>query len=476
MGEGFLASDLGKEISTNYEIGEEGKMMKKLSWVSKLSFGLGAFGKDAVYAIVSTFLMYYLTDVKFVAPAFVGVLFLVARIFDAINDPLMGVVVDNTRSKWGRFRPWIMVGTVLNSFVLVMLYFNIGLSGNAYAAYVAVLYILWGLTYTIEDIPYWSMVPALTEDPQERDQISSIPRFFASCAWLVVGSGGFTIIAVLGQGNDSDGFSRFAMIIAVVFIVASTITCLNCKEAREIPPSAEKTTVKRMLDILFKNDQVLVMLGIAVLFNLGYQLENSFATYYFKYVAGSWDGTLFSTYTGVAGIAQMVVLALFPSIAAKVGRPATFFLAMASQVAGFLLLFGLGFMNAYSVLTVGLCSVVINIGIGFMLVLVTVCLADVVDYGEYKFGTRNEAIIFSMQTFVVKLAGAVSGFISGTGLQLLGFVADQEQSAGTVVGMRVIMILIPALLAIITYAIYVKGYKLRGPFLEEVKAAIADKK
>lgn len=450
-------------------------MSKKLTWASKLSFGLGAFGKDAVYAIVSTFLMYFLTDVKGVAPAFVGTLFLGARIFDAINDPIMGVIVDNTRSKFGRFRPWIMLGTVLNSVVLVLLYFNVGFSGTSYSTWVAVLYILWGLTYTIEDIPYWSMVPALTDDPKERDQISSIPRFFASLAWLVVGSGGFTIIGFLGKGDQASGFSRFAMIIAVVFIVASTMTCMNCREAHEVPPSAEKTSVKKMLEILFKNDQVLAVLGIAVLFNLGYQLENSFATYYFKYVAGSTSGELFSVYTGVAGIAQMITLALFPSISAKIGRPKAFMLAALSQVVGFILLLVCGMYAPENGILVGVCSAIINIGIGFMLVLVTVSLADVVDYGEYKFGTRNEAIIFSMQTFVVKLAGAVSGFISGTGLTLIGFVANQTQSAGTIAGMRVLMIVIPGVLAIITYVIYLTRYKLRGDYLNEVKAAIAAK-
>lgn len=451
-------------------------MNKKLSWKSKLSFGLGAFGKDAVYAIVGTFLMYFLTDVKGVAPAFVGTLFLVARIFDAVNDPLMGVIVDNTRSKFGRFRPWIMIGTVLNSVVLVLLYLNVGLSGKGYAAWVAVLYILWGLTYTIEDIPYWSMVPALTDDPQERDQISSIPRFFASLAWLVVGSGGFTIIGFLGKGDQATGFSRFAMIIAVVFIIASTLTCLNCREVHSVSDNTEKTSVKKMLEILFKNDQVLAVLGIAVLFNLGYQLENSFATYYFKYVVGSTSGALFSVYTGVAGIAQMATLALFPSISAKIGRPKGFLIAAASQVVGFALLFICGMACPSSALMVGVCSVIINIGIGFMLVLITVSLADVVDYGEYKFGTRNEAIIFSMQTFVVKLAGAVSGFISGIGLTVIGFVANQTPAAGTVAGMRVLMILIPAVLAVLTYVIYLCCYKLRGEYLEEVKSAIANKR
>lgn len=447
-------------------------MSKKLTWVSKISFGLGAFGKDAVYAIVSTFLLYFLTDIKGVAPAFVGTLFLVARIFDAVNDPIMGVIVDNTRSKFGKFRPWIMLGTVLNAIVLIFLYWNTSLSGTAYAAYIAVLYILWGMTYTIEDIPYWSMVPALTDDPKERDQISSIPRFFASLAWLVVGSGGFAIIGFLGKGDSADGFSKLAMIISVVFIIASTLTCLKCREAHETPKNTEKTSLKQMVKILFTNDQVLVVLGIAAFFNLGYQLENSFATFYFKYVTGSADGTLFSVYTGVAGIAQMATLALFPSISAKIGRPVAYLIAAITQIFGFAALMACGFIAPSNIILVGICSAIINIGIGFMLVLVTVSLADVVDYGEYKFGTRNESVIFSTQTFVVKLAGAVSGFISGIGLELIGFVENTAQSPQTITGMRVLMFVIPGIFAIITYIIYKRFYKIRGTFFENMKAEL----
>jgi len=460
---------------------------KKLPWSAKLSFGMGGFGKDAVYAIVSTFLLYYLVTVRGVSGTFVGTLFLVARIFDAVNDPLMGVIVDNTRSKWGRFRPWIMLGTVLNSVVLILLYFNNSLSGTSYMAYIAVLYILWGLTYTFEDIPYWSMVPSLSEDPLERDQVTSFARFCTSFAWMVVGSGGYVIMARLAgvdklpDATDdatralwSSGFSRFAVIIAIVFVITALILCVKCREVRQVPKSAEKTSVKQMLNILFKNDQVLAMLGIALCFNLGYQLENAFATFYFQYVTGNKD--MFSVYTGVASIAQMATLLLFPTIAMKIGRPKTFLAAAVTQIVGFFLLLACGFICPASTVMVVLCSAIINIGIGFMLVLVTVSLADVVDYGEYKFGTRNEAIIFSMQTFIVKLAGAVSGFISGVGLDLIGFKSElAQQSGGTIIGMRVIMIVLPAALALITYLVYLKGYKLRGPFLDKVKAAIAAK-
>lgn len=451
-------------------------MNKKLSWAAKISFGIGAFGKDAVYAIVSTFLLYFLTDIKGVAPAFVGTLFLVARIFDAANDPVMGVIVDNTRSKFGKFRPWIMLGTVLNAVVLVFLYWNTSLSGTAYAAYIAVLYILWGVTYTIEDIPYWSMVPALTDDPGERDQISSIPRFFASLAWLVVGSGGFAIIGFLGKGDSADGFSKFAIIISVVFIIASTLTCLKCREAHETPKNAEKISIKQMIKILFTNDQVLAVLGIAAFFNLGYQLENSFATFYFKYVTGSTDGTLFSVYTGVAGVAQMATLALFPAVSSKIGRPAAYLTAAVTQVAGFAALMACGFIWPENIILVGVCSAVINIGIGLMLVLVTVSLADVVDYGEYKFGTRNESVIFSTQTFVVKLAGALSGFISGIGLELIGFVENTQQSPRTITGMRVLMFVIPGIFAVITYIIYKRFYKIRGAFFDKMKVELESRK
>lgn len=439
--------------------------MGKLTWKSKISFGIGAFGKDAVYAIVSTFFMYYLTDIRKVDSLFVGSLFLIARIWDAFNDPFMGMVVDNTRSKWGKFRPWILIGTILNAIVLSCMFLNINLPGSKYLVYCAAFYILWGMTYTVMDIPYWSMVPALTDDPNERSQISSIPRFFASCAWLVVGSFGLVIVKKLGNGNEADGFAKFALIISIIFIIATIITVFNVKE-KVVTKSAEKTSIKQMIRVLTQNDQVIIILGIAMFFNVAYQLSNSFAIYYFKYVIGVEE--LFGVYTGVAGIAQMGALAVFPKFSEIIGRPKAFFLASFLPAIGFIVLFGCGYIASTSVVLVGVCSAIVNIGIGFMLVFITVMLADVVDYGEYKLGTRNESILFSMQTFIVKFAGAFSGFVSGTGLKLIGYVADQQQAASTIIGMRVIMIAIPAVLSILCYIIYKKGYKLTGDFYKQM--------
>ena len=449
--------------------------MEKLSWKAKISFGIGAFGKDAVYAIVSTFFMLYLTDYRGVAPAFVGVLFMVARIWDAFNDPFMGMVVDNTRSKWGKFRPWILIGTLLNAVVLILMYLDNGLTGGSYKVWCAVFYILWGMTYTIMDIPYWSMVPALTDDENERSQVSAIPRIFASCAWLVIGSFGLAMVSALGKGNDVKGFSLLAIGISIIFVIASVITVLNVKE-RVVTQKQEKTSVKGMINVLFKNDQVKVILGIALLFNIAYQLSNSFALYYFKYVIGDSKNILYPVYAGVAGVAQMVSMAILPTFSQKVGKKVAFFMASFLPVIGLALLWVMGYVMPMSIIMVGVCSCIVNAGIGFMLVFITVLLSEVVDYGEYKLGTRNESILFSMQTFVVKFGGAFSGFLSGIGLTVIGFVANQQRSAGTMTGMKIIMILLPAIMMAFCYVIYIKGYKLDGETYKMIRDELRKRK
>ena len=203
--------------------------MQKLTWGAKISYGIGAFGKDLVYAIVATFFMFYLTDTCKISPIFIGNLFLAARLFDAINDPIMGLVVDNTRTRWGRFRPWILLGTILNAIVLVFLFLNPGLSGTQQLVYIATTYILWGLTYTLMDIPFWSMIPALTDDEKERDTISVIPRIFASAAWMLIGSFGLPLVQKLGNGDQALGFAWLGGIVAAVFLFCSIIDIHICQ-------------------------------------------------------------------------------------------------------------------------------------------------------------------------------------------------------------------------------------------------------
>ena len=224
--------------------------MNKLTFREKYSYGIGALGKDLAYAIVATYLMVYFTDVVGLNPAFVGTLFLVARLWDTVNDPAMGMIVDNTRSRFGKFRPWIFIGTILNAVVIVFLFRKPDLEGLPLYAYFSIMYILWGMTYTIMDIPYWSMIPSLTSSKEEREQVSVIPRIFASTAWLIVGTFGLSIISKLGNGDTIKGYSVFAIVVAIVFIISTMITCLNVKERVETSKNTEKVNFKQAINII----------------------------------------------------------------------------------------------------------------------------------------------------------------------------------------------------------------------------------
>jgi melibiose permease len=141
----------------------------RLTKAEKASYGLGAVGKDMVYMLSANYVLYYYQDILGVSAIAMGIILMAARIFDAFNDPVMGVIVAKTRTRWGRFRPWLMIGTVTNAFVLFLMYSAPPeLNGKGLVAYAAVFYILWGVTYTMMDIPFWSMIPAFTDSGKER--------------------------------------------------------------------------------------------------------------------------------------------------------------------------------------------------------------------------------------------------------------------------------------------------------------------
>ena len=438
----------------------------------KYCFGIGAIGKDAIVNLVGSFLMLYLTDTLYLAPAFVGVLFLVARIWDAVNDPMMGMIVDNTRTKYGKFRIWLIVGTLLNSVVFVLLFTSFGLQGNALYIYVAVMYILYGMTYTVMDVPYWSWLPNLTNDPHEREKVSVIPRFFASLAGFCVATFGLYIINAFNRmaGNENllaeQGYTYFAIAIAVIFILTIGITVTNVKEESTLNANVTKTSFRQALNIIVKNDQLLAFIGLLLTFNLCTQIAKGFAVYYFKNVCG--NEYLYSIF-GFAIVAEMAGLVAFPKVASKISREKVYALACGCVIAGLGALGILGFIIPQNVATAVICCGVRVLGSGLSLGVTTCCMADVIDYGEVKFGVRNESVTCSAQTFLMKAAMAVAGGLTGVGLQIVGYNGKLDvQSAGTIAGIRVLMIVIPIIIAASSFLIYKNFYKLKGERMEEV--------
>ena len=164
---------------------------------NRYSFGLGTIGRDMLYSLVSMYLIFYLSDVLRLSDQvllWVTGVFVVARVFDALNDPVMGAIVDNTNSRWGKFKPWIAVGAALSGLLTILLFTDFGLQGKAFVALFAVIYILWGLAFTANDISFWSMLPALSKDQKEREKIGAVARI---CANL----GLFAVVVEIGRAH-----------------------------------------------------------------------------------------------------------------------------------------------------------------------------------------------------------------------------------------------------------------------------------
>lgn len=596
---------------------------KGLTGKEKFAYGIGAVGKDMVYMLSASYVLYYFQDILKTSAIAMGIILLVARVFDAFNDPIMGVVVAKTKTRWGKFRPWLMIGTITNAIVLFLMFAAPpSLDGKGLVAYAAVTYILWGVTYTMMDIPYWSMIPAFTEGGKEREGLSALGRSCAGVGSALVtvltvmavtaigssltakstanitkqfstadtrintyvieldGDGNPTSnvteyaadkqdvsVAIVGSGkafedvysfNDSNtkyaftangvtaasskvefvkdseasgeaglvfyvdheayqkitasdtikadltmnstleveriGFKYFSLIIGILFIVFIGITCLCIKEKSSV--DMETPSVKQMFKALLGNDQAMTIVITIVLFNTATYITSNLLIYFFKYdLAGSnWQGnyTLFNTFAGAMQILAMMLL--FPLLRKAFDTMKIFYIGVFSAIGGYIILLTLSLLGTKSVYPFFVPGFFIMGAVGILNVICTIFLANTCDYGELKNGRRDESVIFSMQTFVVKLASGIAALVASVCLAVFKI---QEQSnsemnlavlmekvsklrnnvvetidTSAVFGLRMVMTLTPIFILVIALMIFKRKYILTDKKIEEITAEL----
>ena len=388
---------------------------------NKWTYTLPGIGRDMSYTLFSTFLLTYvlftrsLTDKQFAA---ISLIMAIARVWDGINDPVMGGIIENTRSKHGKFKPWIVIGAVLNAGVLIAMFSN-RVEGWNFVILFGVLYFFWDITFTMNDIGYWSMLPSLTSHPDKRNKLTSFANLFAGMGAIIA----MGLIPILTNGESAiggssiTGYIAVSVFIALAFMGSQFVVFFFVKENPSIHlEKEERIGVKKMLRVIFKNDQLLWVTLIMLLYNTGSALLTAFGVNY-MYLSFEYNGSLVTMFVAFYALSSVFINLFYPKLAAKMSRKKMSNLAIVTTVAGYALFFVFGtILPKFAPVPVQLavlCLEAFIIGFGHSLfyMITTICLTNTIEYNEYKTGSRDEAIIFSLRPFMTKMGSALQQLI-----------------------------------------------------------------
>jgi melibiose permease/lactose/raffinose/galactose permease len=441
------------------------------------AFGLGTVGRDMVYTMVSMYLIFYLTDILRVSSAslwWINGIILVSRIFDALNDPIMGVIVDNTDTKYGKFKPWIAVGALASGLVTILLFTDFGLEGTSFVFLFGLLYLLWGIAFTTNDISYWSMLPALSMDQKEREKIGSFAKICANIGLFTVVAGLVPLTSLLGErlGSMEQAYTAFTIILVLIMWVGQSITLFGVREKRDLFKREERTTLKGMFRAIIENDQLLYTAIAMSLFMIGYVTTTSFGLYFFKYAYG--DEGMYSIFAIILGISQIGALIVFPLFSKAFNRRTLYTAATVLVIAGYLIFF----FSPMNMLFIGLAGILMFLGQAFIQILMLMFLADTVEYGQWKLGKRNESVTFSLQPLINKMGGAVSSGIVGATVIISGIndaTSAADVSSGGLLIMKFAMLILPLLFILASYLIYRYKYKIDSTMYKQILADLQER-
>ncbi len=446
--------------------------MKSNDQRNRIFFGLGTVGRDMFYAFEANTLLYFLSDVLSLPVwvfAAVSMILSVMRIFDAVNDPITGLVIDNIRSPWGKFKPAILVGGVLSAVFSVLLFSGIG-EGWTFILLFGLSYLLWDITYGINDIGYWTLLPVLSSDQRQREKTGAFARICANIGMYIVMVAWQPVTTALG--NTPKVWTGCAAVISVLYLLGLLFPLLGIRENRTAPEQQESTSLGQMIRALLKNDQLMWTTLAMALFMVGYCTTVNFAIYYMKYLFGN-EG-MYVVLVAVVGIAQLGTLTVYPAVARRMNRRSMYTMATGLVLLGYALFF----FAEVSILLIALAAVLVFVGQAFIQTLMLMFLADTVEYGHWKLGKRNEAVTFSVQPLINKIGGALAtGIVSLTlifsGIKIDGGTVDAIGAEGKLI-MKLAMFAIPLLMIIAGYIVYLKKYRISEEYYAWIRQQLEE--
>ena len=416
---------------------------EKITKQEKLFYPLGILGQNMIYNFMAMYMLFFFTDILLIPASAASIILVFAGLWDALNDPMMGIIADRTRTKWGKFRPYLIFGSLPAGIITILCYTNMHLSAKATIGVMAVVYVLWGMIYTSTDIPIWALSSVSSADGDERNNLITLGKIGATVGVVIVTVLSVPVLNLFGGERNASSYTISAVIFAGSGVILMFILGLVSKE--RVVATKEKVPLKKNLQIVYKNKPLLLLLISLFALNFSNSIRQSVQIYFAIY---TWGSANYATFLGLALVIGMTVgMIVTPALIKKFYKRDVFIasclLAIIASV--------IPYFVDYSNIVLGLVCIMLNfcfVGIG--MISSTSMLIDTIDYAEKVQGSRCEGIVFSMNTFVTKLGGTVAKLILGAILVALNYVESMESSPALQRGFSFAVFIIPALAFVVT--------------------------
>jgi GPH family glycoside/pentoside/hexuronide:cation symporter len=416
------------------------KIASKLSIREKLGYGVGDTASHFVWDMVGFWILIFYTDTFGISAAAAGTIMLIARIWDMVSDPLMGIIADRTNTRWGKFRPYILWMALPYSVLAVLTFTTPDFGTTGKVIYAGVTYFLLMTVFTAINLPYSSLGAVMTADSYERAGLNSYRFIFAFTGQLVVTGTALYLANYFGSGDNAKGYQYTLMLFAAVSFSLFMITFKTTKE-RVQPPKAQQQNLKEDIKNLFNNRPWVILFFVGIISFVMFAVQNLSIAYYFKYYIG--NETSVQTFNVIGTIALIAGIPLSKPLSKKFGKRNVY---IASS-----LLSGLFFIAIYLPgsndinLIYGL-NILAKFTYAPAVPLLWTMLADAADYSEWKTGRRSTGLVFSAATFAQKAGWGIGGALAGWLLAVYQFVPNMDQSETTITGIKMMISVIPGIL------------------------------
>ena len=423
------------------------KMSEKISLKEKVGYATGDLACNFIYQTVSSFLLFFYTEVFGISAIAAGFMFLVVRLFDAVIDPLIGTVVDKTNTKYGRFRPYLLYGAFPFAGVAILCFTTPGFSEPMKLVYAYVTYILLSVTYSFVNIPYAALTSAITQDNKEVVSLTSIRMLFSNTGGLIVSFGVPLLAGIFTNltGKTSTGWQITMSIMGILGALILIYCFLNTQERVQIDHSEEaKINVKDIFSQL-KVNRPLIIICLFFILNFGVNsIVNSVGIYYVTYNVARPD--LVKWYGLMGTLPALILMPLMPLMYKWMGKKKLLFTALSFKAIGLIALFIIPATMVPLVFAGRLIAALGTITAGAF---TWALIPETIDYGQYKTGKRASGVIYALVGFFFKFGMAIGGIIPGLILAKFGYVANHAQTPTALHGILFTMTIIPAIFVII---------------------------